>query len=99
MNCYDCATQDHLARPAVGVCHDCGAAVCDHHAVTRSHHLTRTELVNRVVVVEPAARMLRCTTCDAAYAAAHRPAARAEPRPARTRRRASHAVTAERKAP
>ena len=33
MNCYDCATLDHLARSAVGVCHDCGAAVCETHAV------------------------------------------------------------------
>ena len=29
VNCYDCATEDHLNRAAVAVCHDCGAAVCD----------------------------------------------------------------------
>jgi hypothetical protein len=71
MNCYDCTTQDHLARPAVGICHDCGAAVCEHHAVVRAHHLTRTMTMLREVPVEPAARTLRCTTCDAAYAAGH----------------------------
>ena len=47
MNCYDCATQDHLARPAVAVCHDCGAAVCDTHAVARAHHLTRIATILR----------------------------------------------------
>ena len=79
MNCYDCATQDHLDRPAVGVCHDCGAAVCDHHAAARQHHLTRTGPINRIVVVEPAGRTLRCTTCDAAYTAAHSPAGLTRP--------------------
>jgi hypothetical protein len=69
MNCYDCATHDHLARPAVGVCHDCGAAVCRTHAVARSHHLTRTATILRQETVEPAARVLRCTTCDAAHRA------------------------------
>ena len=72
MNCYDCATQDHLARPAVAVCHDCGAAVCDAHAAARSHHLTRIGTILREEEVEPAGRVLRCTTCDAAYAALHR---------------------------
>lgn len=86
MNCYDCTTQDHLDRPAVGVCHDCGAAVCEQHAAARTHHLTRSELINRAVIVEPAARMLRCTTCDAAYAAAHGAAA-ATARPGRRSRR------------
>jgi hypothetical protein len=71
MNCYDCITQHHLARPAVAVCHDCGAAVCDTHAVARAHHLTRIATILREETVEPAARVLRCTTCDAAYAALH----------------------------
>ena len=76
MNCYDCATQDRLARPAVAVCHDCGAAVCDAHAVARAHHLTRIGIILREEDVEPAARVVRCTTCDAAYAALHSHAAR-----------------------
>ena len=71
MNCYDCATQDRLARPAVAVCHDCGAAVCDTHTVARTHHLTRIATIMREEAVEPPARVLRCTTCDAAYAAVH----------------------------
>lgn len=71
MICYDCVTQDHLARPAVAVCRDCGAAVCDAHAVARAHHLVRIGTILREETVEPAARVLRCTTCDAAYAALH----------------------------
>jgi hypothetical protein len=71
MNCYDCVTQDHHSRPAIGVCHDCGAAVCEVHAVTRAHHLTRVAMILREEPVEPPARVLRCTTCDAAYAALH----------------------------
>ena len=71
MNCYDCATQDRIGRPAVAVCHDCGAAVCDHHCVAREHHLTRTAVILRVEPVEPPARVIRCTTCDAAWAALH----------------------------
>ena len=54
MNCYDCTTQDHLTRAAVGVCADCGAAVCEHHAVVRQHHLTRTVTMMREVPVGPA---------------------------------------------
>jgi hypothetical protein len=71
VNCYDCVTQDHLARPAIGVCHDCGAATCETHAITRAHHLTRITTILREETVEPPARMLRCTTCDNAYAALH----------------------------
>ena len=70
MNCYDCATLDHLARSAVGVCHDCGAAMCETHAVTRAHHLTRPA----VSCACPLTRRLdRCPApappSDAAYAA------------------------------
>ena len=71
MNCYDCTTQDRIGRPAVAVCRDCGAAVCDHHCVAREHHLTRTAVILRVEPVEPPARVIRCTTCDAAWAALH----------------------------
>ena len=71
MNCYDCATEDHLNRAAVAVCHDCGAAVCNAHAVARAHPLTRIGAILRQEEVEPAARVVRCTTCDAAYAALH----------------------------
>lgn len=56
-------------RPAVEICHECGAAVCEHHVVVREHHLTRTMTMLREVPIDPAARTMRCTTCDAADAA------------------------------
>ena len=74
MNCFDCSTQDRIAQVAVGVCHECGAAVCERHAVARVHHLTRTAAILRQETVEPAGRVLRCTTCDAAWAAQHKAA-------------------------
>jgi hypothetical protein len=72
VNCFDCATQDHLTRPGVGVCADCGAVVCEHHLVVRRHYRTRSAVLLRVETIEPPARTLQCTICDAAYAAAHR---------------------------
>jgi len=85
MNCFDCTTQDCITRPAVAVCHDCGAAVCGDHLVARERHLVRPAVMLREAPVEPAARVLRCTTCDAAWAALHEPrsrAARTSPTPA-----------------
>jgi len=68
MNCYDCAASA-IDRAAVAVCADCGAAVCVDHAVSTRHWLTRTMVINRVVPVEPAARVIRCGTCHAAHVA------------------------------
>jgi hypothetical protein len=65
MNCLDCG-----ATGVVGVCTDCGAAVCRDHVVVAEVHLTRIAPINRPVSVVPAARRLRCTTCNAAYLAA-----------------------------
>jgi hypothetical protein len=69
MNCYDCLTTDGWHREAAAICADCGAAVCTEHAVTTPHWLTRTQAIQRVVRVEPAARTIRCGTCHAAHAA------------------------------
>ena len=66
MNCFDCAlTQVRTA--AVAVCHDCGAGVCADHAVVRRRHLTRTVTINRIIEVEPPARLIRCPTCMTAH--------------------------------
>ena len=72
MNCYDCAPH-HNATAAVAVCHDCGAAVCPDHAVTTDHHLTRMVGLGMSIPLEPAARIVRCTTCAAAVRAASSP--------------------------
>ncbi|NES17124.1 DUF2180 family protein [Micromonospora sp. PPF5-17] len=67
MNCLDCG-----APAVVGVCVDCGAAVCRDHVVVAEVHLTRTMPINRQVPVQPAARRLRCTVCNAAHLATTR---------------------------
>ena len=69
MNCFDCAALgDHV--DAVAICADCGAAVCPRHAQVTARWLTRTMVINRVVAVEPPARTIRCTVCQAARDAA-----------------------------
>ena len=69
MNCFDCVA---LGQPAdaVAVCADCGAAVCPDHAHVTARWLTRTMLINRIVLVEPPARTIRCGVCQAARDAA-----------------------------
>jgi hypothetical protein len=74
MNCFDC-TLAEATTPAIAVCHDCGAAVCLEHAFVRRHHLTRTATMNRIIVVEPPARVVRCATCTAAIEAVARDSA------------------------
>jgi hypothetical protein len=69
VNCFDCAAVGHQVA-AVGVCLDCGAGICAEHVRLSPHWLTRTEVINRVVAVEPPARMLRCPVCQAACEAA-----------------------------
>ncbi len=69
MNCFDCTAHGHPAE-AVGICADCGAAVCPEHAHLTPRWLTRTMVINRVVAVEPPARTIRCTVCQAARDAA-----------------------------
>ena len=66
MNCYDCATNGDC-NPAVATCIDCGAGLCLEHAVVLPHHLTRVEIINRRVDVEPPARLMYCDTCATAH--------------------------------
>jgi hypothetical protein len=72
MNCLDCATAGHTQR-AVAVCHDCGAGVCIDHLRQHERILTRTATMNRLVPVEPSARVIRCHLCAAAVLASHNP--------------------------
>lgn len=69
MNCFDCAALDS-AVAAVAICADCGAAVCRDHAHVMFRWLTRIEVINRPVRVEPPARSIRCGMCQAAHHAA-----------------------------
>jgi hypothetical protein len=69
MHCFDCAALGD-ATAAVAVCADCGAAVCAAHAHVTPRWLTATMVINRVVAIEPPARTIRCTVCQAARDAA-----------------------------
>lgn len=62
MNCLDCQTDPPGPwpfgigpRPAVAVCLDCGAGLCEVHAV-----------ITTEAAAEPPARRIRCRQCDAA---------------------------------
>ncbi|WP_199737182.1 hypothetical protein [Micromonospora solifontis] len=46
--------------------------MCRDHVVVAEVHLTRTMPINRQVPVQPAARRLRCTVCNAAHLATTR---------------------------
>ena len=72
MNCFDCAALGDTA-PAVAICADCGASVCAAHARVSPRWLTRTLPINRVVAVEPPARVIRCGICQAAAGAVPQP--------------------------
>ena len=74
MNCLDCALAG-ATTPAVATCHSCGAAVCTDHAVIQPHHLQRIVPLNRLVPVDPPARLIACEVCAAAQDAAQAPAA------------------------
>ena len=73
MNCYDCAAHGKTT-PAIAVCADCGAALCGGHAHVVPRWLTRTLPITREVPVEPPARAIRCTVCQAAREAARQEA-------------------------
>jgi hypothetical protein len=68
MHCLDC----HKARDervALGICHQCGAAVCATHATMQERPLTCTKPVYRTVAVDPPVRRLLCGACAAAHQA------------------------------
>jgi hypothetical protein len=68
MKCFDCADLG-IDCEAVAVCTDCGAGLCIDHAHVARRWLTRTMVINRTVIVEPAARSIYCPTCRAARVA------------------------------
>ena len=75
MKCFDCAALG-ISTAAVGVCSDCGAGICAEHVRVEAQWLTRTAVINRTVVVEPPARVMRCPVCQAAHDAATNDSAR-----------------------
>ena len=69
MNCFDCAALGEQTA-GVAICADCGAAVCPAHAHVTPRWLTRTMVIDRTVAIEPPARTICCTVCQAARDAA-----------------------------
>ena len=66
MKCFDCAALGQSAD-ALAVCPGCGAAVCSDHAHLGPRWLSYTAVINRTVAVEPPARTIRCSVCQAAH--------------------------------
>lgn len=65
MICYECASRG-LQRPAVGMCHHCGAGICRTHAVEVPKPLTVVKPVYQTVVLPLKARQLLCPVCKQA---------------------------------
>ena len=66
MHCFDCAEQN-TDRPAVGICTDCGAGLCPHHARTEHRPVTCRIIAGMVPVHHQArqpVRTLRCPSCS-----------------------------------
>ncbi|MFD7298354.1 DUF2180 family protein [Streptomyces sp. NPDC059897] len=67
MHCLDCHAQG-TAATAIGVCHDCGAAVCEGHARVTDRSVRRGPVVG--APQEAVARTVRCPKCATASTAA-----------------------------
>ncbi|MDQ0601947.1 LSD1 subclass zinc finger protein [Streptomyces canus] len=66
MHCLDCRTQA-TTHTAVGICRDCGAAVCEAHARVAVNEARRPSMLS--TPYQPPARTVRCATCATARAA------------------------------
>lgn len=65
MNCYVCS-HENTDRVAVGLCHQCSAAICSEHAIEVSRELTAGILINFTWTLPVKARQLLCNVCKAA---------------------------------
>ena len=68
MNCLDCHGAGRQVA-SVGVCAQCGAAVCAEHAVVSAQSLSCTKPVYCTVTTEPSVRRLLCRPCAAGHQA------------------------------
>ena len=62
MNCYECA-HGKVERPAVGLCHNCSAGLCDEHVFERPRDITTTVPLGQIVTLPIAAREILCHVC------------------------------------
>lgn len=65
MNCYDCAQSGHT-KPALAICHDCGAGLCADHGTEAQHTSTMVRPTNTQHPVDPPQRRIRYHRCAAA---------------------------------
>ncbi|MFI1159145.1 DUF2180 family protein [Streptomyces sioyaensis] len=63
MNCYDCAPDADAA--AVAICRNCGAALCEQHALSAPQTVVRVHGVGKTTAPAMARRIV-CTVCRGA---------------------------------
>ncbi len=69
MNCYICYRETGTAfRPALGICHLCGAGCCEHHLIG----IVSTPVVGMAGMI-PQKRQLRCSQCHEEIISGPRP--------------------------
>ncbi|MFE1800806.1 DUF2180 family protein [Streptomyces sp. NPDC059517] len=68
MHCLECSGIGAQVT-AVGVCAQCGAAVCPDHCELSEQFLTCTKPISYPVATEPPVRRLLCGVCAAAHRA------------------------------
>jgi hypothetical protein len=79
MTCLECQDSSTQA-PAIGVCHQFGAAVCAKHAVIEWNQLSCLRAMARVVSIDRPVRRVLCQAC----AQAHHERAKCRPQTAGT---------------
>lgn len=62
MNCYECSMQDTTST-VIGVCSQCGAALCREHVTACVSGIVHTTAVGSPTIHDPAGRSLCCATC------------------------------------
>jgi len=62
MNCCECSLKDTTST-AVGVCSQCGAALCREHVSVCVREIVHTNAVGSPTIHDPAGRTLCCATC------------------------------------
>ncbi len=65
MNCFDCL-QDEITKPAVAICHHCGAGICPKHSAEKKVSVSKLVGLGKKVPLPLYARRLFCFECDEA---------------------------------
>ena len=71
MNCYVCALIKRECT-AIGLCNQCSAGLCIHHAIDVTQSITRGDPIVHVVELPLKARRLVCQVCKDAYEQPHK---------------------------